>query len=96
MTTQPSYKHSLDEAIDLVLSEMAGYNAYDEDYAKMVDQLDKLYKIKLAFKEEPDRVSKDALLAVGANLIGIVLILGHEKAHVVTSKALSFVLKTRV
>jgi hypothetical protein len=42
------------------------------------------------------RVSPDTLLIVGGNLIGIVLILGYEHLHVVTSKALGFVLRGRV
>lgn len=95
MTTQPEIETKIDEAITSLLSEMAGYDPHTDEYAKMVDQLDKLYKMKVLNKDE-NRVSKDTLLAVGANLLGIVLILGYERAHVVTSKALSFILKTRV
>lgn len=64
------------------------------DFAKTTEQLDSLYKIKA--QNKPDRVSKDTLLTVIANLAGIGLILSYEHAHVVTSKALSFVMKTRV
>jgi hypothetical protein len=43
----------------------------------------------------PDRVSKDTLAIIGANLAGIVLIIGYEKFNVVTSKALGFIQKLR-
>ena len=42
-----------------------------------------------------DRFSPDTLLMVGGNLAGILLILNFEKLNVVTSKALSFVIKLR-
>lgn len=36
-------------------------------------------------------VSKDTLLIVAGNLIGIWVIVGHERMHLVTSKALGFI-----
>lgn len=41
----------------------------------------------------PKPVDKNTLILAGANLLGIVAIVGHERAHVVTSKAIGF-LKT--
>ena len=46
--------------------------------------------------EKKWKISPDTLLVVGANLLGIVLILKQEKIDIVSSKALSFVLKGRV
>ena len=40
--------------------------------------------------------SPDTLLIVGANLIGILLILNYEKLDIVSSKAVGFILKARV
>jgi len=42
------------------------------------------------------KVSPDTALVVLGNLLGIVLILKHEKIDAITTKALSFVLKGRV
>ena len=91
----PDELSGLDEAIDNIFSEMKGFTAETEEYAQMVDQLTKLYQLKPPAREER-RISPDALLAVAGNLAGIVAILGFERAHVVTSKALGFVLKSRV
>jgi len=86
-------KSGLDEAIDSVLSEMASVNADTEEYARMVDQLVKLYPLRES--ETKRRVSPDTMAMIAGNLLGIMLIVGHERAHVVTSKALSFVSKLR-
>lgn len=42
------------------------------------------------------QVSPDTLLVVAGNLLGILLILTYEKADIITSKALNFILKGRV
>jgi hypothetical protein len=46
--------------------------------------------------EKKWKISPDTLLVVGANLLGIVLILKQEKIDIISSKALNFVLKGRV
>lgn len=87
----PGEKSKLDEAIDNLFSDMAGLSSDSEDYAKMVQQLSVLYSLK----EEPKRVSPDTLCVVAGNLLGVILIVGHERAHVITSKALLFVQKLK-
>lgn len=47
-------------------------------------------------KEKNIGVSKDTLLIVGANLVGILLVLNYEKAGVITSKAFGSIIKGRV
>jgi hypothetical protein len=93
-TNKNNETNPLDRAIDDVLVAMKSTSPKDEKYPTMVEQLDKLYKIRLA--EKPDRVSKDALLAVAGNLLGIGLILNYEQAHVIATKALGFVSKARI
>lgn len=86
----------LDKAIANVFSEMQGFSADQAEYAKMVDQLNKLHAMRQSEKTAKPRVSPEALLAVVGNLAGIVMILGYEKMNIVTSKALTFVLKSKV
>jgi hypothetical protein len=45
--------------------------------------------------EDRRKVSKETLAVIGANIAGIVMILGYERANVIASKALSFVSKLR-
>lgn len=90
--------HPLDKAIANILTAMESTSPTVEVYSKMVDMLEKLYKIKAS--ERPDRVSKDSIVTVGgsvlSSLIGIGMILHHEKLNVVASKALGFVSKARI
>lgn len=90
--TQPE-KTGLDIAIDTVFSEMAGYNANDDEYVVMVDQLTKLYALKQVNCAET--ISRDTLVIVIGNLVAVILIVGHEHTNVITSKALGFLLKIR-
>lgn len=85
---------ALDKAIARVLEVMESHDPTAEAYSQAVDQLDKLYKIQVSTK--PDRrINLDALVAVAGNLAGIAMILNFEKAGIVTSKALGFVLKSK-
>ena len=87
---QPS---SLDDAIEEIYSEMKGFTADSEEYCKMTDQLLKLHSMKTV--DRSHRVSPDTLATIGANVLGIALILHYERLHVVTSKALTFVTRLR-
>ncbi len=64
-----------------------------EEYAAMTDQLVKLYGLKKV--EDPKKIDPNTLLTVGGNLTGILMIVGHERANVITSKAVQFVLRAR-
>lgn len=80
--------------IDAATEELLKHQPDSEEYKKIVDQLDRLNKIALSNRSE--RVSKDGVIAVLGNLLGIGLILKHEQLHTITSKALGFVIKSRV
>ena len=66
-----------------------------KDLAKNQEILDYIGRI---LEENQGKMvfSPDTLLIVGANLLGILLILNYEKLDIVSSKALSFILKVKV
>lgn len=82
---------TLNEAIEHVLQQLKTAEPETENYAQMSDQLVKLYAIKNENRSR--RVSPDTLATIGANLLGIGIIVGHERTHIVTSKALGFIRK---
>jgi len=95
-TPTTTIKPTLEEAIELLLLEMKNLKAYDPKYSECVDQLAKLYDIKKSLEKDNKKiVSYDQLLAVAGNLAGILLILNFERAGIVTSKALGFVMKAK-
>lgn len=90
--TPPSHNLiKLEEAIDMLLLAMETQDKTSEEYAKMVDQLEKLYKLKEI--DSPKGVSNDTLAAILGNLAGIFAILSYEHGRIITSKALGFVMK---
>jgi dsDNA-binding SOS-regulon protein len=64
-----------------------------EEYVKMLTVAERLHELMVT-KKSP-AVSRETLITVGANLLGILMILNHEYAHPVTSKALGFVIRAR-
>lgn len=84
----------LDEAIADVFANLKGLDETSEEYSAAVDQLIKLMKLKKDV--EPSWIpSPDTVIAAAANLAGILLILNHERVHVIATKALGFVGKFR-
>jgi ABC-type hemin transport system substrate-binding protein len=90
ITTKPD---ALQTAIDETLAQLKGLEATSNEYIEIMEQVTALYKLQE--KNSPKRVSPDTVLVVVGNLAGIALILGYEQAHVVTSKALAFVIKSK-
>jgi hypothetical protein len=84
---------NLQKEIDRVLTLMSDASPVSNEYADLTESLTKLYALKELSSKS--RVSKDTIAIVAGNLAGILMIVGHEKAHVVTSKAIGFVLKSR-
>jgi hypothetical protein len=87
----PTEKTGLEKAIDEVLSQMDNVSADSEEFEKMTDQLVKLHAMKTL--EGRPRISPDVKATIAANLAGILVIVGHERTHIVTSKALGFIKK---
>lgn len=86
---------AVDDQIAEVLALMKTEDAQSEQYSALLTTLERLHKLKLSSEPEKKSVSPDAIVAASASIAGIVLILGFEKANVLTSKAMSFVFKPK-
>lgn len=79
----------LEEEIIALLKLMAEEDDKSTDkYAGMTKQLVAMHELSTK-----SRVSNETLITIGTHLAGIVLILGHERAHVIASKAFGLVKK---
>ena len=92
-TKQAKKPTKLDEIIDELQDYILSIEPNAEEYEALVAQLTALYKLKE--QDNSERISANTKAIIAANIAGIVLILGFEKAHVVTSKALSFIMKLK-
>ena len=86
--TEPT---SLEKETERLLELLSEMQPETEEYAATADQLVKLYKLKEVDSKKV--VSPDALVTIAGNLFGIAVIIGYERAHIITSKALGFVTK---
>lgn len=82
-----------DEEVDRLMGELAKWPVNSDNYQTALEALERLYELK---GKKKFNVSPDTVAVVVGNLAGIVLILNHERLHVVSSKALGFVLRGRV
>ena len=92
-TKKNSETTDLQNAIDALFAEMSKTDPKSDEYSIMVTNMSTLYKLKEV--DSTQRVSAETVATIVANLAGIALILGHERANVVASKAVSFVMKLR-
>ena len=90
---KPRHQRMLESELDRALTRLKTEMPNSEDYTKMLSLVERLHE--LLDKETPDVVSKNTLLIVGGNLLGIILILKHENLNVITSRAINFVLRPR-
>jgi hypothetical protein len=94
MPASNQYRRSgAQKVIDDLTAQMLTTDPTDPAYAKMAEQLIRLYP--LIEQDSKKRLSQDTLAIVLGNLVGIGMIVWYERAHVVTSKALGFVLRMR-
>jgi len=93
-TTKKRFKNDLEELIDNASKKMLVLDPMSEEYRDMLGNYERL--IKLKGENQKGKISKEAILGIAGNLAGIGLILGYERLHTITSKALGFVIKRRV
>ena len=86
---------NLQELIDTAQTQLFACDVDSPEYDKIFTKLEGLYKLH-SHQKATSRISPDVAATILANLFGIIVILNHERLHVVTSKALSFVMKTKI
>lgn len=79
----------LDEHIVQILDKMKMYGPDNEEYPRLVEYLERLNKLK--GKERRFKFSPDTMLIVVGNLFGILIIVVYEQKHVIVSKGLGFI-----
>jgi hypothetical protein len=91
MFTKSKETNALVDAITNALNCLKSMDPTSREYADALSKIEKLN----AIKAKKPSVSPDTIAIVLGNLVGILMILNHERAHVVVSKALGFVMKIR-
>lgn len=83
----------VDEAIGKVLTEMRQYDVDAKEYQVAIEHLERLMKMRT--EERRNRISPDTMLIVAGNILCVLVVVGFERGHVMTSKAMGFILKPK-
>jgi hypothetical protein len=90
----PKYQRMLEEELERAINYLPTIAGDPEEFAKKLAIVERLHAMMP--REEPAQgVSKDTMATIGANLLGIFMIIKHENVNVISSKALQFVTRTR-
>lgn len=89
----PKYQRMIESEIEHILVSMKVNDPLQNAYDRNVNQVKTL--VDLLEKDKPNRLSAETRATIVANLVGILMIIKHERVNVITSKALSFVIKAR-
>lgn len=92
----PHSQKLIEEEFERTLAVMKTTLHESKEYAAMLNAAQRLHEMMNTKEETSSSVSRETLVTVGANLLGILMIIRHEFAHPLTSKALSFVIRPRV
>jgi hypothetical protein len=85
--------NAIDVQIEVLSNSMKNYPVDSPEYAAAMEKMVVLAKTK---NEGKKPIDPNTIIAVAGGLLQVVMIIGHERLHVLTSKAIGFVLKGRV
>ena len=88
-------KNNFQDAIDDLLKEMKTTEKTSPEYQQLNEQLRTLTETRITQKSGQVKLA-EAGLVVGGNLAGVLAIIHFEKLNVVTSKALSLIVKPKI
>lgn len=106
---QDDIEEKLDNQIKRLFQLMDNLTAYDEEYDKMASAVTKLLQLRKNKTEEhakmtasiakltelrtKDSISMETWATVGTHLVGMLMILNHERAHVIATKTFGLLRK---
>ena len=88
-------KSNFQEAIDDLLIEMKETDKTSPEYQQLNEQLQMLTETQTNKKSGKVKLT-EAGIVVGGNLAGVLAIIHYEKLNVMTSKALSLIVKPKI
>jgi hypothetical protein len=83
--------NAIDSEIDHVLMQLGTMRSGSEEYCAAVKNLEMLYKAR-SYKDE-SKISMDTLALAVTNILGVILVLNYEHLHVISGKAINFIIK---
>ena len=80
----------LDNCINMLLVEIRENGADAPEFPELLNRLERLHKLK-SEEDNKQRVSPEVVWTVVGNIVCVVLVIGYEQKHVISSKAMTFI-----
>lgn len=90
---RPNSLQAMDEEIERLTRQLADLQPLSDDYSKILKLISELTEARS--KKNERAVSTDVLLTIGANIVGMLLVLNYERLNVISTKALTMVWKSK-
>ena len=87
MFHKPEVEQNLDLEINRILSQMKDLEVDSDEYKIWMDNLKVLYELKGV--KSQSSISADTLVNAIVNVVGILLVINHERINVITTKAIT-------
>ena len=91
MFSRPKISSPVDLELASLFRELKHHAVDSKEYATILDHTVTVHKMRE--EEKTAGVNKNTLILVGGNLLGIIMIIKHEQFNVVTSRAISLLMK---
>lgn len=88
---EPQSLKAMDEEISRLAATLGTLSPLSDDYATILSRLNLLTEARS--KKNERAISTDTLLTIGANIVGLLLVLNYERLNVISTKALTMVLR---
>lgn len=80
-----------DKQVRRLLLELETADPGSDGYARLMEQLTKLQKMRA--EDRPERLSPNTAAIVATNIAGIVMVIRHEQFNLIVTKALGLVMR---
>lgn len=94
MLTRSKTQTPLDIETNHAIEALSHHRRDSEEYGVILGRVEKLHAMRLEEKSNA-KVSPETKATIAANLVGIAMILNFERANIVTSKAIGFILRVQ-
>lgn len=81
----------LELAFDRAIRDLKNYSVTSEEYRITLEVADRLHK--MITNEKSSYLSKDAMASIGANLLGILMVIKHEQFNVIGGRAFGLIMR---
>ena len=84
-------ENPFDSQLRAAMLDLQQYETDSDEYQRQLDIVDRLIKIRQG--EQPDRITRNTMLIVAANLVGLVVVVAADRVHVLSQKGFQSIMK---